>query len=617
MQLKHALLIVGLFAGYFLFGEPVSTFLSGLIRANNPPRLVTELRQGESTRPYDPNTKGESHVLPKRDKNALQIASASGEDPLEAESIPSQPLNDGSVQPLWNEDESSPEHPDRELVKVDLSLLNPANPHSNILTLPLFGENLNIIRKQGLSRSESDYTWHGKIENDDTSSVVLTVKDGHLYGNIQQNGQPYEIRKAPEGGLYQILRVTGTPVASGNDVFHGNLASESQTAAGGVDSGTVSTSAPATSDQAPVVDVLVFYTAALAAREGQGLNAFLQNRVDIANAAYADSGVQGSLNLLKAVQLDASQEKILSEDIPIYQALEKLSAENTARQLRDDIGADLVSLVRKYQGQGLCGLGTINFKYSQNGKPELLPESAYSVTETGRWQISQTSYSYCVESTFAHEIGHNLGARHDRDHASGRGIFSYSFAYDRPGEFATIMSYDNPKINFFSTPNRTFSGMPIGIAEGSSASADNVRTFNQTLPMAANFRTAKNTADADSDQIPDDEDNCPAIANFDQVDTDGDGQGDACDPDDDNDGLPDVWEIQYGLNPLSAGDANLDMDGDGKSNKEEYLQGTDPKVSGLPRKTSTSSSHDSSNGGSLLLREYLPVIIGAGRGGAK
>jgi hypothetical protein len=43
----------------------------------------------------------------------------------------------------------------------------------------------------------------------------------------------------------------------------------------------------------------------------------------------------------------------------------------------------------------------------------------------------------------------------------------------------------------------------------------------------------------------------------------------------DGDGLPDDWEIRYGLNPW-ANDANLDSDGDGLTNLEEYELGTDP-----------------------------------------
>ena len=37
-------------------------------------------------------------------------------------------------------------------------------------------------------------------------------------------------------------------------------------------------------------------------------------------------------------------------------------------------------------------------------------------------------------------------------------------------------------------------------------------------------------------------------------------------PDSDGDGLPDGWEVGYGLNPNSATDANADPDGDGLTN---------------------------------------------------
>jgi hypothetical protein len=46
--------------------------------------------------------------------------------------------------------------------------------------------------------------------------------------------------------------------------------------------------------------------------------------------------------------------------------------------------------------------------------------------------------------------------------------------------------------------------------------------------------------------------------------------------DSDNDGIPDAWEKKYGLNPNDASDAVKDLNGDGYSNIEKYINGIDP-----------------------------------------
>jgi pectate lyase len=46
--------------------------------------------------------------------------------------------------------------------------------------------------------------------------------------------------------------------------------------------------------------------------------------------------------------------------------------------------------------------------------------------------------------------------------------------------------------------------------------------------------------------------------------------------DSDQDGMPDAWEALHNLNPQNPSDASLDLDRDGYTNIEEYLNGSDP-----------------------------------------
>ena len=51
-------------------------------------------------------------------------------------------------------------------------------------------------------------------------------------------------------------------------------------------------------------------------------------------------------------------------------------------------------------------------------------------------------------------------------------------------------------------------------------------------------------------------------------------------PDTDNDGIPDYWENDYGLDPNNPDDAILDADGDGYTNIQEFQNGTAPSGEG-------------------------------------
>ncbi len=176
---------------------------------------------------------------------------------------------------------------------------------------------------------------------------------------------------------------------------------------------------------------------------------------------------------------------------------------------------------------------------------------------------------------------------------------------------------------------------PLNAAESADSDGDLVGDNADAFP-----NDASETADADSDGVGDNSDNCLTIKNSDQLNSDSDSNGNACDNDDDNDGvadvndalplnpneqvdtdgdlvgnnedldddndnvpdtedsyplnsrysadsdgdgMPDAWEMRFGLNPNDASDAGSDIDTDGAVALQEFIEGTipSPSISGM------------------------------------
>lgn len=97
-----------------------------------------------------------------------------------------------------------------------------------------------------------------------------------------------------------------------------------------------------------------------------------------------------------------------------------------------------------------------------------------------------------------HEIGHNLGANHDK--ANANSVHPYNYAYRqctglRP--FRTIMAYANdcllaPRVNVFSNPNKMYDGRFQGTEE-----ENNARVLNEAMATVVNFRESNTSRTPD------------------------------------------------------------------------------------------------------------------------
>jgi hypothetical protein len=84
------------------------------------------------------------------------------------------------------------------------------------------------------------------------------------------------------------------------------------------------------------------------------------------------------------------------------------------------------------------------------------------------------------------------------------------------------------------------------------------------------------STDSDGDSVPDDLDWFPYDP-MESEDNDRDSIGDNKDLDDDNDGMTDIWEEKFDLDPKDPADALEDEDEDGLSNLDEFREGSDPR----------------------------------------
>lgn len=370
-----------------------------------------------------------------------------------------------------------------------------------------------------LIHDDGDWTWVGKVQTDHgMQSAVITFGKDAVFGLIPQaTGNP--LRLVTADGQKMLVQTDGAKMAASplNQQLYasqdfkvpGRKSAASTTRVTSVSAtarssaASTQTAVGASTTGGPTVDVMVAYTNGYASAQGSTSAALtrINNLVDITNQAYADSGVNQHIRLVYTMEVNYTDtndntqalDALTGNDgngngVPIPSSLQGVAS------ARAQYGADLVVLLRKFNNAGNngCGVGWLIGGGEAQIDPSQDKAFGYSVVQDG----SDGGY-YCLDSTFAHELGHNMGSAHDRAHADQPGAYSYSYGYLGNGAngFSTIMAYGSDTqtpLNLFSNPNiSSCQNSPCGVADTSTSSADNAHSLNNTASLIAQFEPTK------------------------------------------------------------------------------------------------------------------------------
>jgi hypothetical protein len=404
-------------------------------------------------------------------------------------------------------DETTPAPaPGAEPASVDLGALTAMRPGEDTV-MQLTGLGSVRVRLDALQAGNGSSTWVGHLKDyGEGYSVVLTYSPVATEGYIVTPNGSINLLSNAAGDLYQFnpmaagyrnglaegepcVKTPGTqPPAAGAHAHSGATSTTVTTRSTSTSSATPPV-ANATATSGSTVDVLVLYTQGMV--DAYGSVAKVATRVDqlvaLANQSYANGGLVHRLRLASLEKIAASDTAANGDTLDQLQAgsgpFSGVSARRTA------VGADLVAVVRPYySAQGSCGNGYV---LGWGGGSIGSGSAAWGVSAVSDGSDHNGSGWYCDQTTFTHELGHNMGLMHDRatvaEQGGGTGAKPYAFGYDVANRWGTIMSYTSPVQLRFSNPNDYNCGSSerCGLPETDAASADNVKALSLTMPQIA------------------------------------------------------------------------------------------------------------------------------------
>jgi hypothetical protein len=374
-------------------------------------------------------------------------------------------------------------------VNINLGLLMKADGSPKldnkqiIFKLNLFdGVALTAVIDKTESVSAGSRSFIGHVAGIGDSSVILSVYDGIMSGNITVPGAIYQVRYVG-GGVHAVYEMDQSafpreaqPIPVDNKSYDSSQ-----------------NSIPAKGDSGATIDVLVAYTPAVRSEAGgsSAMLSLISLAVSETNTGYSQSDVAQRIRLVHSTEVEYTESS--DTDAGWSTDLSRLKSKtdgymDNIHDLRDQYGADLVVLLVRASTL-YCGLGYMMTSLNSSN----FESSAFCIVA----RTCATGYY-----SFAHEMGHIMGSHHDHANADSSGFYAYSYGYQSPSKaWRTIMAYNCAgtsctRINYWSNPGLTqaSTGEIMGVAGEGPAAADNHRSLNGTAYTVANFRQAIDTS---------------------------------------------------------------------------------------------------------------------------
>ncbi|MBI2839645.1 MAG: hypothetical protein HYX75_15140 [Acidobacteria bacterium] len=362
-----------------------------------------------------------------------------------------------------------------EVVTVNPDVLTEQGPTR--IGLRIFGVERVAERTKMERRSRTNWSWFGHLEGDSSSSVILVNWDGDLYGTISGSAGRFAVLPGWEAGTCRLLEPVVSPGPQCAAIEFGDILPAEYTAIG------PEPITPAAPDVV-TVNVLVMYTQGAedrATQLGVTIPAVIQVQVDSTNQAYAQSQVSHRIahTLAKVSYADSGS---------LYTDLTRMVVYG------DGYFDDL--LVQKQAVAADIPVLVVGLSSDAGGLGSLMTVVSEAFAQDAAAVLNTDNVAFAWAFSFAHEIGHVMGVRHNWEDDPQTTPYIYAHGYGKQeADFRDIMSYPNAcpsgcvARNYFSNPNLNFNGYPMGIAEGAGPQpADAVRALNNTAPTVATFR---------------------------------------------------------------------------------------------------------------------------------